>query len=57
VEGSVRAYEPGDVLTISKASDRTVEKSDEPYSSRVVGVYATKPGGTTHRTRHRCQSG
>jgi len=44
VEGSVRAYEPGDVLTISKASDRTVEKSDEPYSSRVVGVYATKPG-------------
>lgn len=44
VEGSVRAYEPGDVLTISEGRDRTVEKSDEPYSTRVIGVYATKPG-------------
>ena len=44
VEGSVSAYEPGDVITISEASDRTIEKSNEPYSSRVIGVYATKPG-------------
>jgi hypothetical protein len=44
VEGGVKGYEPGDVLTISETNDRTVKKSDEPYSTRVVGVYATKPG-------------
>jgi len=44
VEGSVAAYEPGDVLVISTRTDRTVEKSDAAYSTRVVGVYATKPG-------------
>ena len=44
VEGSVRAYGPGDVLVISTRKDRTVEKSETPYSTRVVGVYATKPG-------------
>lgn len=44
VEGSVRMYEPGDVLTISETSDRTVEKAAEPYSTRVIGVYATRPG-------------
>jgi hypothetical protein len=44
VEGSVGEYEPGDVLTISPTSDRTVEKSREPYSTRVIGVHATKPG-------------
>jgi hypothetical protein len=38
------AYEPGDVLSISSSKDRTVEKSAEPYSSMVLGVYATKPG-------------
>src|SRR5918994_5605494 len=44
VEGSVKGYEPGDVLAISQVSDRTVQKSTEPYSTRVIGVYATKPG-------------
>ncbi len=44
VEGLVEEYEPGDVLVISTASDRAVEKSDEPYSTRVIGVYAAKPG-------------
>jgi hypothetical protein len=44
VEGRVNAYEPGDVLVISTRSDRTVEKAAEPYSTRVIGVYATKPG-------------
>jgi hypothetical protein len=44
VEGRVRTYEPGDVLVISERSDRRVEKSDEPYSTRVIGVYATRPG-------------
>jgi hypothetical protein len=44
VEGRTSAYEPGDVLVISTRSDRTVEKAGEPYSTRVVGVYATRPG-------------
>lgn len=44
VEGRISAYEPGDVLVISTRSDRTVEKAGEPYSTRVIGVYATKPG-------------
>jgi hypothetical protein len=44
VEGSKSQYEPGDVLVISEANDRTVEKSSAPASTKVVGVYATKPG-------------
>ena len=44
VEGDFKAYEPGDVLIISETSDRKVEKSTMPYSTLVVGVYATKPG-------------
>jgi hypothetical protein len=44
VEGPRSAYEPGDVLVISTASDRRVERSNETYSTRVIGVYATQPG-------------
>jgi co-chaperonin GroES (HSP10) len=44
VEGTVKSYEPGDVLVISQSSDRKVEKSSTPYSTLVAGVYATKPG-------------
>lgn len=44
VEGLVDLYEPGDVMVISTKSDRTMEKSSEPYSTLVAGVYATKPG-------------
>jgi len=44
VEGNRSEYEPGDVLVISQSSDRTVEKSQTPYSTLVAGVYATKPG-------------
>jgi trimeric autotransporter adhesin len=44
VEGRVSDYEPGDVLVISEHRDRRVEKSSDSYSTRVVGVYATKPG-------------
>jgi hypothetical protein len=44
VEGAVAAYEPGDVLVISTERDRTVTRSGEAYSTRVVGVYATQPG-------------
>lgn len=44
VEGSKDSYEPGDVLVISESTDRTVEKSSTASSTRVAGVYATKPG-------------
>jgi hypothetical protein len=44
VNGSTADFEPGDVLVISASKDRTVEKSAEPYSTLVAGVYATKPG-------------
>ncbi|WP_312765207.1 collagen-like protein [Epilithonimonas sp.] len=44
VEGHISQYETGDILVISTDSDRTVEKSSEPYSNLVAGVYATKPG-------------
>jgi len=44
VEGARESYEPGDVLVISEATDRTVEKSSSASSTKVVGVYATKPG-------------
>jgi hypothetical protein len=44
VEGEVRDYAPGDVLVISDQHPRRVQKSDEAYSTRVIGVYATKPG-------------
>jgi hypothetical protein len=38
------AYEPGDVLVIATSGDRKVELANESYSTRVIGVYATKPG-------------
>lgn len=44
VVNEINEYEPGDVLVISQDHDRTVEKSDEAYSSLVIGVYATNPG-------------
>ncbi len=37
-------YVAGDVLAISRETDRAVALSDQPYSSAVVGVYSTKPG-------------
>ncbi|MBO9657443.1 MAG: hypothetical protein J7527_01325 [Chitinophagaceae bacterium] len=44
VTGDRQSYEAGDVLVISVEKDRAVEKSSEPYSTLVAGVYATKPG-------------
>jgi hypothetical protein len=44
IEGERNEYEPGDVLIISESTDRTVEKSNGPNSTKVAGVYATKPG-------------
>lgn len=39
----VGAAEPGDVLVISGAQDRSVERSSEAYDSAVIGVYSTAP--------------
>ncbi|WP_317126760.1 hypothetical protein [Chitinophaga silvatica] len=44
VAGSTSEYEPGDVMVIDENTDRTVKKSSTPYSTTVIGVYATKPG-------------
>jgi hypothetical protein len=44
VTGNLKDYESGDVLVISTDKDRAVEKSNQPYSTLVAGVYATKPG-------------
>ena len=44
VEGSVGAYESGDVLEISTSANLCVCKSGVPYSPLVAGVFATKPG-------------
>lgn len=44
VTGDINSYEPGDVLVIATDKDRAVEKSAQPYSNLVAGVYATKPG-------------
>jgi hypothetical protein len=50
VEGGVETCEPGDVLVISTAVDRHVERSSEPRSTLVTGVYSAKPGfvGSPH---------
>jgi hypothetical protein len=50
VAGAAKSYAPGDVLVISESGDRRVQLSSEPYSTRVVGVYSTKPGvvGSPH---------
>lgn len=38
------AYEPGDVLVIDPAKSRSVDLAATPYSTRVAGIYSTKPG-------------
>jgi len=43
-KGSLKTYEPGDVLVIGDDADGEVQKSVEPYSTMVAGIYATKPG-------------
>jgi hypothetical protein len=40
--GGKKLYEPGDVLVIGGEGE--VQKSAEPYSTMVAGIFATKPG-------------
>jgi len=42
--GDHKHYEPGDVLVLGSGADGDVEKSAEPYSTMVAGIFATKPG-------------
>lgn len=43
VDGDATVYEPGDVLEISEHA-RQMRRSSSAYSTRIAGVYATKPG-------------
>jgi hypothetical protein len=43
-KGALKTYEPGDVLVIGDGADGEVQKSTDPYSTMVAGIYATKPG-------------
>jgi hypothetical protein len=40
----LNSYEPGDVLVLATDDSGHVDKSAEPYSTLVAGIYATKPG-------------
>ncbi len=42
--GDRKHYGPGDVLVLGPGIDGDVEKSAEPYSTMVAGIFATKPG-------------
>ena len=44
VAGPVMAYEPGDVLMIDAGATRRLALANEAYSTRVAGIYSTKPG-------------
>jgi hypothetical protein len=48
--GSKDWYEPGDVLVVSTAADRSFEKCTSSYATTVAGVYATNPGVVLHNT-------
>jgi hypothetical protein len=50
VRGEHSQYEPGDLLVIDYAARRRLMLSRRAYSTRVAGIYSTKPGvlATTH---------
>jgi trimeric autotransporter adhesin len=50
VRGERLKYEPGDVLVVDRAAGRRLMLSQRAYSTRVAGIYSTKPGvlATTH---------
>jgi hypothetical protein len=50
VRGPRRNYQPGDVMVIDPDHDRQFLLSQESYSTRVAGIYSTKPGvlGSRH---------
>jgi hypothetical protein len=50
IRGKKDEYQPGDVLVIDPDSDRRFAVSPEAYSTRVAGVFSTRPGivGSQH---------
>jgi hypothetical protein len=44
IRGSRTDYQPGDVMVIDPDNDRQFLLSEEPYSTKVAGVFSTKPG-------------
>ena len=50
IRGEHSHYEPGDVLVVDRAAGRRLMLSRHAYSTRVAGIYSTKPGvlATTH---------
>jgi len=42
--GGKDTYEPGDVLVLAPGDNSDIQKSVEPYSTMVAGIFATKPG-------------
>jgi hypothetical protein len=44
VTESKEQYEPGDAMIIDSGLRRTLTRSSSPYSTKVAGVYSTKPG-------------
>jgi hypothetical protein len=50
VRGDHAQYEPGDLLAIDPTGNRRLERSQDAYSTRVAGIYSTKPGilASTH---------
>jgi len=49
-DGGKQGFEPGDVVVLSSQTSGAVDKSTEPYSTRVAGIYSTRPGivGSSH---------
>jgi hypothetical protein len=50
VRGERSLYKPGDLLEIASGAHRTLALSHSPYSTRIAGIYSTKPGvlGSPH---------
>ncbi len=44
VRGDRVRYEPGDLMAIDPTGNRRLDLSQEAYSTRVAGIYSTKPG-------------
>jgi hypothetical protein len=44
VRGDRANYQPGDLLAIDPTGNRRLDLSEDAYSTRVAGIYSTKPG-------------
>jgi hypothetical protein len=48
--GGKQGFEPGDVVVLCNHADGAVDVSNESYSTRVAGIYSSRPGivGSSH---------